>query len=86
MTEARMQIVVLDRGFVYVGDVKEDGDNIVITDAKNIRRWGTTRGLGELALEGPKENTRLDAVGIVRAPRRALITLIDTEAALWNKS
>lgn len=37
-------IVVLDRGFVYVGQVTIDGDWCVITDAQNVRRWGTTRG------------------------------------------
>ena len=37
-------IVVLDRGFVYVGDVTIDGDFLRITDAKNIRYWGTKNG------------------------------------------
>ena len=54
-------IVVLDRGFVYVGSVETDQDWCVITDAKNIRCWGTTEGLGELALKGPQAETQLDA-------------------------
>ena len=61
-------IVVLDRGFVYVGDVRMDDRFCVISGARNIRRWGTTRGLGELALDGPLQHTVLDAVGTVRAP------------------
>ncbi len=77
-------IVVLDRGFVYVGNVTHDGEWCVITDAKNIRRWGTTRGLGELALGGPTSSTELDDVGTVRAPSRAVISLIDTETGKWN--
>jgi hypothetical protein len=77
-------IVVMDRGFVYVGNVAHDGDWCVITNARNIRYWGTERGLGQLALEGPQEKTRLDVVGTVRAPARAVISLIETEAALWN--
>ena len=33
-----LQIVVLDRGFVYVGQVRQDGDFLVIESAKNVRR------------------------------------------------
>ena len=68
-------IVVLDRGFVYAGDVTIDGDFLRITDAKNIRYWGTKNGLGELR-EGPTKDTKLDKVGDVIAPMRALIHLV----------
>jgi len=82
----RTKIVVLDRGFVYVGQVDLDEKFCTISGAKCIRRWGTTKGLGELALEGPKLMTKMDPTGTVKAPMRAVITLIDTEAALWNNS
>jgi len=77
-------IVVLDRGFVYVGHTECDGDWCIITDAKNIRVWGTERGLGQLALSGPTDKTRLDAVGVVRAPMRAVISVIESEAGKWT--
>jgi hypothetical protein len=82
-TEGEIKIVVLDRGFVYIGAVKIDGDFIVIGNAKNIRQWGTTKGLGEL-VNGPLSGTKLDRVGTVRAPVRALISLIDVEQSKWN--
>ena len=69
-------IVVLDRGFVYVGDVSCDSDWCVIRNAKNIRVWGTTKGLGEL-VGGPTSKTVLDTVGTVRAPMRAVISVIE---------
>ena len=71
-------IVVLDRGFVYVGDVTFDVDWCVIRNAKNIRIWGTTKGLGEL-VNGPTSQTVLDDVGTVRAPMRAVISLIEAK-------
>jgi len=77
-------VVVLDRGFVYVGDVEYSGDWCVIQNARNIRYWGTTNGLGELVQNGPTSKTKLDAVGTVRAPSRAVISVIDTEASKWN--
>jgi len=76
-------IVVLDRGFVYVGNATVDGDWCLIANAKNIRYWGTNNGLGEL-VNGPTKDTKLDAVGNVRAPLRAVISIIDVVAEKWN--
>lgn len=78
-------IVVLDRGFVYIGDIAIEADWCVITNAKNIRVWGTTQGLGEL-VNGPTKKTVTDAVGTVRAPMRAVISVIDCERGKWNVS
>lgn len=78
-------IAVLDKGFVYVGTVTTDGRFVRITGVQNIRRWGTTNGLGQLALEGPQENTRLDECGDICAPITELKHLITCEASKWTK-
>ena len=83
--EGDVKIVVLDRGFVYVGGVKIDGDFVVITGAKNLRIWGTTKGLGEL-VNGPLSGTKLDDVGMVKSPLRALIGLIKCEETKWKSA
>jgi hypothetical protein len=70
--QVETKIVVLDRGFVYVGKVADEGENIRITNCRNIRRWGTSKGLGEL-VGGPTPATQLDLVGEVIAPKRAVI-------------
>lgn len=82
-TKGDVKIVVLDRGFVYIGRVSDEGEYLVLTNAKNIRSWGTTRGLGEL-VNGPLPSTKLDDVGTVRAPKRALIHLIDVVESKWK--
>ena len=82
-TKGDIKIVVLDRGFVYVGRVEIDGDFVYIRNAQNIRVWGTTRGLGEL-VNGPTSSTKLDPVGVVAAPVRALISLIDVDQTKWS--
>lgn len=69
------QIVVLDRGFIYVGTVFIDGDFLRIENAKCIRKWGTKNGLGQLR-NGPTSDTVLDDAGEVVAPMRALIHFI----------
>jgi hypothetical protein len=76
VSKTAKQIVVLDRGFVYVGDVSITKDFVVIKNAKNIRYWGTSKGLGEL-VNGPLSGTKVDEVGTVHAPLRAVISLID---------
>lgn len=78
-------IVVLDKGFVYVGNLTTDDKFITITDARNIRRWGTSKGLGQLALEGEQADTILDSVGTVKALIGELKHMILSEAKLWKK-
>lgn len=82
-TEGEIKIAVLDRGFVYVGYIKKEEDFLVLTHAKNIRIWGTTKGLGEL-VNGPLGGTKLDVVGTVRVPFKALISLIDVNQEKWK--
>ena len=71
------QIVVLQRGWIMVGDVERVGSEFVISDASVIRRWGTTNGLGQLALAGPTENTVLDAVGTSYAHELTVVFRMD---------
>jgi len=60
------RIVVADRGWIFVGDCEDHADGTVtIASSKNIRRWGTKAGLGELA-NGPLPETKADFYGTVR--------------------
>jgi len=79
------QIVIADRGWVYVGKVARIQDLIVITDCYNIRRWGTAGGLGELALNGPTGDTVLDFYGTVRVHVLALPGgEVECDDAVWS--
>jgi hypothetical protein len=78
-----LKIAVLERGFVYIGDVEVTENAITIRRAKCIRRWGTTAGLGQLAREGRQENTRLDEAGTVIAPLSALNHTLNCDQAKW---
>jgi len=82
-TDHGLQIVVLGQGFVYIGYVTTDGQWVHISNAYNVRRWGTDRGLGQL-VSGPTPRTVLDKVGTVRAPLHALVHLIEVEAESWQ--
>jgi hypothetical protein len=73
-----MRIVVLERGFVYVGNVSVDDDFVTVINARNIRRWGTTAGLGEL-VNGPLKDTKVDPCGDLLIPLRAVIHFIQCQ-------
>lgn len=78
------KIVVLDKGFVYVGDVMRfPTGNVIIDNARNIRIWGTTKGLGQLARCGPQKDTVLDDVGTVLVPVHAIQHFIVTDKDRW---
>lgn len=53
VTDGGVRICVLQRGWVVVGKFSQDGSECKLTDASIIRTWGTTKGLGELGLNGP---------------------------------
>ena len=76
-------IVVVNSGFVYVGEIQHDGDWCIVSNAQNVRRWGTTAGLGEIALSGPTGGTQLDPVGCVHIPAHAVISIIESEREKW---
>ena len=76
-------IVIADRGWVYVGEIEIDDQFCNITNCKNIRRWGTTAGLGELAKNGPTSETKLDDYGSVYVPV-SNCQIIESKKELWS--
>ena len=66
-TIGEKRIIVADRGWVFVGDCEDHDDgSVTIRNAQNIRNWGTTRGLGELATGPVSGKTKYDPYGVVR--------------------
>ena len=61
------QILVLDSGFVYVGDCEIQDGFVVLHNASNVRRWGTKLGLGQLRF-GPTSETVADKAGMIIVP------------------
>ena len=60
VTPTTKQIVVLQRGWIVVGDVCKTEHELAIKNCSVIQRWGTTKGLGEIAENGPTSKTVLD--------------------------
>lgn len=80
------KIVVLQRGWIVIGDVSENQETGLteIRNACTIRRWGTTKGIGQL-VDGPTTNTILDKIpGLVEVHPLTIIQRISVNASKWN--
>lgn len=77
-------LVVADRGHVWVGQATTDNQWCRIKSARIVRQWGTSKGLNELAKNGPLSGTKLDDNTDVLVNMRAVIALIPCEASKWN--
>lgn len=82
--DGRIEIVILQRGWVVVGRVYRSENETRIEDASVIRKWGTVKGLGEIALGGPNKETILDKCGTVRSHPLAVVATIDCEEIKWK--
>jgi hypothetical protein len=83
-TEHGLAIVIADRGWVWVGTVTSDYDFTTIEGARCVRRWGTSKGLGELAKLGPRPDTALDDPVDMKVASRAVIAIVPCEQSAWT--
>jgi len=79
------KIVILQRGWVMIGKFERNGSDCKIHNAYVIRNWGTTKGLGELAIEGKKSNTKLDKCGgVVEFDYLTVVATISVDESKWK--
>jgi hypothetical protein len=77
-------IAILQRGWVFVGRLLRAGEECSLHDGYNIRIWGTDRGLGQIALEGPTPRTILDPCPTVRFHVLTAVALMDCKEERWS--
>jgi hypothetical protein len=81
-----IKIVILQRGWVMVGILERNGSDCVLRNASVIRVWGTTRGLGEIAKNGPTKDTKLDKTyGIVEFDYLTVVASVSCSEDVWKK-
>ena len=83
--QGKLVIVVLQRGWVVVGRYSQNRDTGNLTAAAVVRRWGTSKGLGELASSGPLENTRLDDCPPITFHVREAVMVMEADEDAWRK-
>jgi hypothetical protein len=81
-----VKIVILQRGWIMVGKFERSGNDCKLNKASVIRNWGTTKGLGEIAVGGPTESTKLDKCGgVVSFDYLTVVASIDCSEESWRK-
>jgi hypothetical protein len=78
-----IRIAVLQRGWVVVGEYIQTGNYIELKKAAVVRKWGTTKGLPELALCGPLNDTVLDKGPDMRFHALTEIVSIKCDEGIW---
>jgi hypothetical protein len=84
-TGTEIRIVILQRGWVIVGKYFQIGSKCWIENGYVIRAWGTTKGLGELAIEGKKENTKLDPIPKTEFHELTIVASIICDQSKWKE-
>ena len=80
-----IKIVVLQRGWVYVGRFERNGNDCKLHNAYNIRVWGTTKGLPEL-VNGVTSSTKLDKCeGVVEFDWLTVVHTITVNQKKWKE-
>ncbi|MCJ7527504.1 MAG: hypothetical protein MUO37_05245 [Methyloceanibacter sp.] len=83
--EGDIKIVVLQRGWVYIGRFERNGNDCKLYNAYNIRLWGTTKGLPEL-VNGATKDTKLDKCeGIVEFDWLTVVHTITVNKETWKQ-
>lgn len=80
----QIQIVILQRGWVAIGRFSQTKEQCHLTNASIIRTWGTTKGLGELAMNGPLTNTKLDKCLDLHFHEMTLVARMDVDESKWT--
>jgi len=53
------RIVVLDRGFIFVGDLRKENEMYILSDAYNVRSW-KSGGFGGMETDPKASQVKLD--------------------------
>lgn len=79
-----IKIVILQRGWVYVGRFERTGNDCELHNASCIRTWGTTKGLQEL-VNGVTSKTVLDKCeGVVEFDWLTVVHTIAVNKDKWT--
>ena len=80
---SKKQIVVLQRGWIVVGDVYREENEVTISNCSVIRNWGTTKGLGEIAENGATAKTVLDKCPPVSVHPLSIVLCMNVNEEKW---
>lgn len=78
-----VRIVILQRGWVFVGVFSQKDSKCSLDRGFNIRIWGTSKGLGEL-VNGPLSGTKLDPIPHIEFHELTIVATLKCNASKWK--
>jgi hypothetical protein len=73
--EGDRHIVVLDRGWIFVGDLREEDGKIILSNCVNVRKW-TQGGFGGLTKDPRGSGAVLDQCEPISFHKSAVIFMV----------
>ena len=81
-----IRIVILQRGWVFIGRYSQSGNECMLTDAKNYRYQGGKQGFGFVANNGPSSDCKLDPCELpIKFHPLTVIATLDCNGDKWTK-
>lgn len=76
-TQTNKSIFMVESGLVFICESYTETDDAYHLDQANvIRVWGTTKGIGQIALQGPTSDTIFDPCGNPTVPKGKVLVII----------
>jgi len=69
---------------VVIGDVEKTEADLRINNCSVIRVWGTSKGLGQIAEEGPTDKTKLDPCPPVTVHPLSVVLCMNVNEEEWS--
>lgn len=79
------RIVVIQAGWVLAGQFSIAKGVVTLKNCTVIQRWGTTKGLGELALSGPTKESIIHPCGTAEIPGTAVLYTLTVDPKIATK-
>lgn len=69
---------------MVIGDVEKTEADLRINNCSVIRVWGTSKGLGQIAEEGPTDKTKLDPCPPVTVHPLSVVLCMNVNEEEWS--
>ena len=79
------KIVVIQGGWVLAGCYSSENGLVTLSNSSVIQRWGTDKGIGQLAITGPTKDSIIHPCGTACVPAVSVLFVLDVKADVAEK-
>lgn len=79
------RIAVIEGGWVLAGHYSVKDEIVTLERSSVIQRWGTDKGLGQLCLTGPTNDSTIHPTGTAEVNQRAVLFTLKVRREIADK-